>query len=92
MPCLFWEHSFQWGLHEPISELVAIRKRAGIKSDSKLKILCAERDMYVASIDDRLVVKLGPRFDMGGLKPNKDDGWAKAASGDDFAVWERKQA
>ena len=29
----------------------------------------AEDDMYVASVGDRLTIKLGPRFDMGGLVP-----------------------
>lgn len=91
VPCIFWEHAFQWKLLEPISELVANRKRAAVKADSTLTILAAEHDLYVASIDDRLLVKLGPRYDMGGLLPKEED-WAQAASGKDFAVWERKQA
>lgn len=40
-------------LGNAIKALVALRKRAGIRADSKLKIHCAEGDMYVASIDDK---------------------------------------
>lgn len=37
----------------------------------------------------RVVVKLGPRYDMGRLLPNEKE-WAFVTSGKDFAVWERK--
>jgi hypothetical protein len=40
--------------------LLALRKELGINSRSKLEILCADNDMYVARIDDKLTVKLGP--------------------------------
>lgn len=69
---------------------MALRQRAGIQADSKLEILAAERDMYVARINGNVTLKLGPRFDMGGLVPRKEDGWALAAAGNDFAVWEKK--
>jgi alpha-amylase len=64
-----------------------VRKRAGIRSDSKLRILCADADMYVAAVGERLVIKMGPRYDMGALLPKKEQGWEKAASGKDYAVW-----
>lgn len=35
----------------------------------------------------RVVIKLGPRLDMGDLLPNPKE-WSLAASGPDFAVWE----
>lgn len=38
----------------------------------------------------RVLVKLGPRYDMGSFLPNKEEGWQKAASGKDFAIWEKK--
>lgn len=47
---------------------------------------------YVARIDDKLTLKLGPRYDMGCHLPPKDDGWEMAANGCDFAIWERKCA
>lgn len=37
----------------------------------------------------RVIVKLGPRFDMGPLLPRQADGWNPATEGYDFAVWER---
>ena len=71
---------------------VALRRRAGIRADSRLEILAAEPDMYVARINGNngnVMLKLGPRFDMGGLVPRSQDGWQLAASGPDFAVWEK---
>lgn len=71
---------------------VALRKRWGIHADSKLEILAAEKDMYVARITGDagpVVLKLGPRYDMGSLMPKKEDGWEKAVKGLDFAVWEK---
>lgn len=55
MPCVFWEHFFDWGdtLRKTIINLIDVRKRNGIKAGSKLEILCAEADMYVARINER---------------------------------------
>ena len=70
---------------------MALRQRAGIRADSKLQILAAERDMYVARVNGNVTLKLGPRYDMGDLLPRKEEGWQIAASGTDFAVWEKRQ-
>jgi alpha-amylase len=79
--------------HSGISRLPApqVRRRQGIKADSKIEIKAAEHDMYVAAIDGAVTVKLGPRYDMGGLAPRAEDGWVKAVAGPDFCVWERKK-
>lgn len=55
VPCVFWEHFFDWGdtLRKTIINLIDVRKRNGIKAGSKLEILCAEADMYVARINER---------------------------------------
>lgn len=92
IPCIFWEHYFDWGedLQKQISNLVALRQRCGIKARSKLKILAADHDMYVATIDDKIMVKLGPRFDMGDLVPKESEGWKVAQSGKDYAVWAKE--
>ncbi|KAL4441004.1 hypothetical protein ABPG77_010435 [Micractinium sp. CCAP 211/92] len=91
VPCLFWEHHFDWGLAEEINHLVALRKKAGIRADSQLEILAADHDMYVARCGG-LTVKLGPRFDMPeDLVPSKEEGWEVAASGKDWAVWAKSQ-
>lgn len=68
---------------------MALRKRAGIRADSKLEILAAERDLYVARINGNVTLKCGPRYDMGSLVPLKEEGWELAATGKDFAVWEK---
>lgn len=91
IPCIFWDHYFEWGseLRKQIHDLVLLRLRAGLQNGSKLEILCADPDMYVAKIADKVMVKLGPRFDMGHYLPKKEEGWKMAVSGNDFAVWEK---
>ncbi|KAF8061950.1 AMY1.2 [Scenedesmus sp. PABB004] len=97
MPCVFYEHFFDWGsgLRGEIDALIKVRRDAGIVARSKLEILAAKGDMYVARVTGgrgAVVVKLGPRLDMGDLLPPKDQGWVKAASGKDYAVWARPHA
>ena len=55
IPCVFWEHMFDWGteMRNSIEVLIDARRRNGISADSKLEILCAEADMYVARIGGR---------------------------------------
>lgn len=50
----------------------------------------ADGDFYFAKVDQKLAVKLGPRYDMGDLAPREDDGWKIAASGRNYAVWEKQ--
>lgn len=38
-----------------------IRRRNNIVSDSSIKIMAAEPDMYVAEIGESVILKLGPR-------------------------------
>ena len=64
------------------------RKRNGIQSRSKLDIKVAEHDLYVAVIDDKLTLKLGPRHDMPDHLVPKD-GWKVASAGSDYCIWER---
>jgi hypothetical protein len=63
-----------------------IRRRNGIVADSKVKILAAESDLYVAEIGGNVTVKMGARYDMGGLLPKEADGWKVATWGKDFCV------
>jgi alpha-amylase len=88
-PCIFYDHFFDWGLKEEISTLIDVRKRNDINAKSKVDIRAAEGDMYVAQIDDRVVLKIGPRFDMGHLAPNEGE-YKIAAVGKDYCVWEKK--
>jgi len=93
MPCIFYDHMYTWGdgLRNTINLLLKCRQRNGISGRSKLEILAAEADMYVARIDDKVMIKLGPRFDMGRWVPAEKDGWRFVCSGKDFAVWEKKK-
>lgn len=68
-------------LRSTIQQLVRCRQRNGIHAKSKLDILCAEADMYVARIDDKLTLKLGPRYDMGRWVPAEKEGWHFVCSG-----------
>lgn len=93
-PCLFWEHLFDCGpeLADEIAALVDARKAAGVHAESKMEILAADADMYVARVigeKANLIVKLGPRYDMGSLYKK---GWKKINAGHDYGVWrEEKQ-
>ena len=53
LPCIAWEHMWDSRLTYVIKQLMALRKRQDIHAGSKLEILCADRTMYVARIDDR---------------------------------------
>lgn len=69
VPCILHEHFFYDGLKDSIKQLIAVRKRNGIRADSAINIWTAEGDMYVAAVqdankNDRVVLKLGPRYDM----------------------------
>ncbi len=85
----FYDHFYDWGLKEEIKSLIEVRKRNDIKANSKCHIVAAENDLYVATIDDRVVVKIGSSFDMGHLTPNPEE-FSIAAAGKDYCVWERR--
>ncbi|CAA7037269.1 unnamed protein product [Microthlaspi erraticum] len=86
-PCIFYDHFMESGLKESISKLVAIRKRNSIGSTSSVTIKAAESDLYLAVIDDKVIMKIGPKLDLGTLVPSD---FALAYSGNDCAVWEKK--
>lgn len=39
-----------------------------------------------------LLLKLGPKYDMGALCPDKTEGWQKAACGKNWCVWMKTHA
>ncbi|ONH91590.1 hypothetical protein PRUPE_8G125200 [Prunus persica] len=57
-------------------------------TDSALRIQSADADFYVASIDEKIIVKIGPRLDIGKLVP---PAFKIGTSGKDYAVWEKKE-
>lgn len=51
-----------------------------------MNILAAESDLYVAMIDDKIIVKIGPREAVGDLVPPN---FKLANSGFQYALWEK---
>lgn len=80
---------FSWGHKDKIQELIDIRKRNGINADATVEILAADADLYLARLANNVVLKLGPRFDLGDLLPNPEE-FEIATFGDGYAIWERK--
>lgn len=81
IPCVYWTHFFDWGLHDSIRDLVKIRKYAGINSTSYVSIKVADSVKYCAVIDQKVAVKIGH----GDWSPGQD--WTLAVNGNDYAVW-----
>jgi len=86
IPCVFWEHVYDWKLYAPIQKLISIRKAAKINSGSKVVIEKAEQGLYAAVIDGRIAVKLG------WVDWNPGAGFKMLASGDNYAVWGKSAA
>ncbi|CAD6245502.1 unnamed protein product [Miscanthus lutarioriparius] len=87
VPCIFYDHMFDWNLKQEISTLSAIRARNGIHAGSKLRILVADADAYVAVVDKKKVmVKIGTRYDVSNMIPSDIH---PAAHGKDYFVWEK---
>ncbi|MDP5172433.1 MAG: starch-binding protein, partial [Bacteroidia bacterium] len=84
VPAVFWDHFYDWGLHDAIRDLIQIRKNNGIHNTSTLDIKVAQGNLYAAEIDGKVAMKIGP----GSWSPS-GTGWTLAASGNDYAVWEK---
>ena len=77
---------FDGNLKQELTQLAAIRARNGIGAASTLKILVAEADLYMALVDDKVLVKIGTRYDVGNALPSD---FHHAALGKDYCVWEK---
>ncbi|PSR87722.1 Alpha-amylase [Actinidia chinensis var. chinensis] len=90
-PVIFYDHFYDFGLHDVITELVEARRRAGIHCRSPVKIHHANTDGYVAQIGDTLVTKLG-HLDWNPSKEIHLDGsWQKFVDkGSDYKLWLRQ--
>lgn len=86
VPSVFYDHFFDWGLKDQISKLISVRNRNGITEKSSVEILAAEGDVYVGKVDEKVIVKIGGRLDLGNLIPSN---FKVVASGQDYAVWEK---
>ncbi|TKY65101.1 Alpha-amylase 3 [Spatholobus suberectus] len=90
-PVIFYDHFYDFGIHDVITELIEARRQAGIHCRSSIKIYHANNEGYVAHVGDALVMKLG-QFDWNPSKENQLDGsWQKFVDkGTDYQVWLRQ--
>ncbi|XP_043710030.1 alpha-amylase [Telopea speciosissima] len=88
IPSIFYDHFFEFGIRENIHTLTAIRSRNGIKPTSTVRILASESDLYVAMIDEKVIAKIGSRYEVGNIIPST---FQISTSGESFCVWEKKQ-
>lgn len=86
VPSVFWDHYFDWGIQDDIRELMDIRLNNGLHSESNVDIREARGNLYAAIVDNKVAMKIGP----GNWSPGA--GWTLAASGNDYAVWEKSAA
>jgi alpha-amylase len=61
-PTVFYDHFYQEkdGLRKSILELMALRKKHGINCRSKVTVKKAASEVYAATIDDKIAMKIGP--------------------------------
>lgn len=91
IPTIFYDHFVDGNLKSDIQNLTAIRKRNNINAKSSCRIITADSDLYMAAIDERIVMKIGSRVDVGNLAPPSPE-FGIVASGKDYSVWEKKSS
>ncbi|ERM99977.1 hypothetical protein AMTRI_Chr10g224780 [Amborella trichopoda] len=89
-PVIFYDHFYDFGLRDVITELIEARSRAGIHCRSSVKIYHANNEGYVAQIGDTLLMKIG-HLDWNPSKENQLEGsWQKFVDkGGDYQLWLR---
>ncbi|KAI8464175.1 MAG: PRLI-interacting factor E, partial [Monoraphidium minutum] len=91
-PCVFVDHITGDGnLRRVVLELMNIRRSMGISARSKVAVRKAAPDVYAATIDDKVAMKIG-RGDWSPSQANLNLGnkvkeWKLACSGQNMAVW-----
>jgi alpha-amylase len=85
VPCVFWNHFFDWGAEhkQKVRALIRLRREQHITSTSVVNIVAADGAKYAAVVDEKVAVKIGP----GSWSPGH--GWKVRVDGSDFAVWVR---
>ena len=80
----FYDHVFDWNLKQEISALAAVKKwdPPGEQAEHPRR----EGDVYVAMIDDKVITKIGSRYDLGSLIPSD---FHAVAHGNNYCVWEK---
>eukprot|EP00850_Spirogloea_muscicola_P007336 SM000037S13471 [mRNA] locus=s37:28687:31822:- [translate_table: standard] len=77
LPTVFYDHFFCWGdeLRRVLTDLIHLRRKAGIHSRSSIRIAEASNDRYCAQVGDRLAMRIGA------------DGWTPPAGGGGSGLW-----
>ncbi|PSC70086.1 alpha amylase domain [Micractinium conductrix] len=92
-PTVFYDHlhdNSAPNLRHAITRLIQLRTRNGINCRSTVKIVCAQRDVYAAEIDDKVVVQLGPGdFVLEGAVEEAHR-YQPVDAGHCWTVWEKK--
>lgn len=89
-PCIFYDHYYDSGaLGKAIRELIRVRKDCNLSARSKVFVRAARADVYAATIDDRVALKIGPGdWSPNGCPQSKTLGrWNLATSGHNYACW-----
>lgn len=87
IPSIFYDHFIDWGLKEEIVKLASARTRNGINESSNVNIMASDANLYVAMIDEKIIVKIGSKYDVSNLIPSN---FKIATSGQDYCVWEKQ--
>lgn len=92
-PTVFYDHLYDSNaphLRHVITRLIELRSRLGIHCRSKVKIVCSQRDVYAAEIDEKLVMKIGPGdFKLEGAVEEAHR-YQPVDAGHCWTVWEKK--
>ncbi|KAK9119417.1 hypothetical protein Scep_017510 [Stephania cephalantha] len=83
-PTVFYDHIFSHYRGE-ISALISLRRRNKISCRSSIQINKAERDVYAATIDEKVAMKIGSGYYE---PPSKQGKWTQVLEGRDYKVWE----
>lgn len=90
IPCIYWPHLFDWGttVKTEITNLVSIRKDAGIHSQSGVEIVASQTNLYAAIINGtnyQVALKMGSA----NWSPSGGN-WELETSGINYAVWKNE--
>jgi len=61
VPCVYFVHFFDSKYKDVLKKMIKLRKKLKLNSESKVRILKAEKDLYVDVIDNKVLLKLGTR-------------------------------
>eukprot|EP00249_Psilotum_nudum_P024115 c29097_g1_i3 orf=478-3477(+) len=89
-PVIFYDHFYDFGLHDTIAELIAVRTGTGVHCRSPIRIYQANNQGYAAQIGDSLIMKIGPS-DWNPLRKNNLAGnWCRVVDkGLDYQIWRK---